>query len=533
MSEAVACRNLPILLSVIRQQAGEGVLVAEQDDSVRRFYFHQGELVFIRSEAEVEQFGTYLLGQGLLDPSVFSELQADNELDRVTEGVLQWGMMTLEARDQHLLCLLEQILIHALGHPVLRWTWSAEAMELRLGQEFHFALQHRPFIWRTFQACAELEGLVQVLGTETAWKWEGRRDLLQSLSDLPLTPGAAYAISFLAADPITFETFRYLSNLEEGEAARLIATLWGLGALVQSGGKLPSLGIVATPNPPRPEPPKSASPKPEPPRAAPVLPFILPPADSPFGPPKQRVPDRHPRDIDRQPEFIDVDEGVVPSQEPAAFRKAPTAPPPRPHPPVEELPPCGLRPPANPQAEDTPPGGPRPVESHPSFTPPLQTRFIELDPDHKGVPDPPTPQALREAGALLERARRQAKLGRTVEAVLTLEQAVQVLPEGEASFEAWLMLGKLRMPNLAWSARALQALRNAALARSRDAAPWILMGEIHHRAGSESEAVACFRKALELDPSVPIPPGIDLAEPTNAPLPSPRKGFFGGRGGKP
>jgi hypothetical protein len=60
------------------------------------------------------------------------------------------------------------------------------------------------------------------------------------------------------------------------------------------------------------------------------------------------------------------------------------------------------------------------------------------------------------------------------------------------------------------------------------------MGEIYQRIGPESEAVACFRKARELDPSVTVPPELDLnpAQSPASPAKPVKKGFFGGRGGK-
>lgn len=119
------------------------------------------------------------------------------------------------------------------------------------------------------------------------------------------------------------------------------------------------------------------------------------------------------------------------------------------------------------------------------------------------------------------------KLGRTVEAVQTLEEAVDLQPDEETAYAAWLLLGRLRMVNPAWSTRALHALQNASLIRVREAEPWAAMGEIYQRRGSESEASTCFRKALELDPSVAIPPQGMLKERLDQPpLPPPRQGFF-------
>jgi hypothetical protein len=38
------------------------------------------------------------------------------------------------------------------------------------------------------------------------------------------------------------------------------------------------------------------------------------------------------------------------------------------------------------------------------------------------------------------------------------------------------------------------------------------MGEVYYRKGFRTNAVACFHKALELDPSVPIPAEVDYRD---------------------
>ena len=110
---------------------------------------------------------------------------------------------------------------------------------------------------------------------------------------------------------------------------------------------------------------------------------------------------------------------------------------------------------------------------------------------------------------------------RTVEAIRSLEQLVQLEPDPDSAFEAWLMLGQLRMVNPAWSTRAIDALQNAARLRPRAAIPWANMGEVYLRKGFQANAAACFLKALELDPSVPVPRDVDLTAPQEAPPPVP------------
>jgi cytochrome c-type biogenesis protein CcmH/NrfG len=119
-------------------------------------------------------------------------------------------------------------------------------------------------------------------------------------------------------------------------------------------------------------------------------------------------------------------------------------------------------------------------------------------------------------------------MDRTVEAVRTLEQVVQLDPDLDVSYDAWLLLGQLRLANPAWSTRAIDALQHASKVRPRAALPWATMGELYHRKGFEANAAACYRKALELDPSVPIPPDVDLDAVEQAqPAPQPKKGLLG------
>lgn len=563
--ETVPYRNLPILLGLIRQEAGEGELVLEQNDGLRRLYFRQGELVHLRSDATGEQFGSYLLRTGILEYSALKELLANEEHYRLGEKVIQWGMMTLEERDRHLQNLQELVMLHALEHPVLAWSWQSGTMERLLSGDLHFHLPHRPFIWRAFQELRSIEELRAILESESAWKWEGRGDLLELLGDLPLTPTTAYALSCLSSDPVTFETFRYLSSLDAEEACRFIASLWALGALALACEGVPVVtrprvykAAELKPLAPMPAPPRVTMPRPVPPGSG--VPLILPPKDHPFGAPKRRAPefalDLSISGMDPEPQFLDLDPQPAPrplplplDQDEDAFLGRDDLPPcgprPQPRPSLrEDLPPCGPRPEPRlrPASEDLPPCGPRPeprplVLEPPIAAPPQELRplpglqfpstEIDLDPNREGAPAPPTPTAASEAQALLERARRQAKLGRTVEAIYTLEQAVQVVVAGPIAFDAWLLLGQLRKTNPSWTSRALAALQSAARLRARAPEPWIAMGEIHLRAGARTEALACYRKALELDPALTLPPELDPKPPRPAPGSPQKKGFFG------
>ncbi|HWQ10692.1 MAG TPA: hypothetical protein VN436_16340, partial [Holophaga sp.] len=165
---------------------------------------------------------------------------------------------------------------------------------------------------------------------------------------------------------------------------------------------------------------------------------------------------------------------------------------------------------------------------------PVLSGPIALDAAREGMSLPRTPMESAQARTLLGRVRRQVMLGRPLEAVQTLEQLVQLPAEDEVAYEAWLTLGKLRLANPAWSARAIQALKTAARLRPRAAEPWLAMGEVQHRLGDDAEAAACFRQARERDASVALPPHACIDEPRRPVEPPERKpGLLGGFRSRP
>jgi len=153
-----------------------------------------------------------------------------------------------------------------------------------------------------------------------------------------------------------------------------------------------------------------------------------------------------------------------------------------------------------------------------------QPEFLELEQEHPTATPPPPPALAPEppdgparAKKLVRKAKQLVLQDRTVEAIRSLEQAVQLEPDADAAYEAWLLLGQLRLANPAWSTRSIDALQNASRIRPKAAEPWAAMGEVYHRKGFRTNAVACFRRALELDPSVPIPPDVDVTTPDAVP----------------
>jgi tetratricopeptide (TPR) repeat protein len=560
-----------VLLGSIRQEAASGELLLEQHDGVRRLLFAKGELQLLRSEAAGEQFGSYLLRQGVIDLAILRELLGNAEGFQLGEKVIQWGMMSLEERDRHLHALQEQILIHALEHRIVKGSWNPHPQDQ---PDPRFRLSLREFIWRTFMEADFTADLLELLRSEREWKWSGCPELPRLLEELPLDPGTARALAVLGTDAASFETLCALGRRDAADACRMVAALWALGGLARQGGLPVTLGAASAHTASPPPRPALSVPAPTPPVSAPTpaLPLILPPADPSFGLPKAQVPlDPAPAELQDRLEFIESEDETqerpapsladlaeewpsigladMPPCGPRPERRIPLADLPPLRPPVEpeefpdDLPPCGPRPVPRSRPDDLPPCGPplipriRPAELPPSGPPPeprpeprppvLQPfqdtipSSIELDPEREGVPPPPTQQAVlgqSQARALVGRARRQVMLGRTLEAIQTLEEALRLRPDDLTAYEAWLTLGRLRSPNLVWSARAIQALTNAARIRKAEADPWVALGELHRRMGDDKEAIACFRKAFELNPTVTLPRGVEVHKaPESAP----------------
>ena len=148
--------------------------------------------------------------------------------------------------------------------------------------------------------------------------------------------------------------------------------------------------------------------------------------------------------------------------------------------------------------------------------------------------DEAEPSASERAHRLMVKAKSYMMQDRTSEAIRSLEQAIKLDGDSPGSFEVWMLLGRLRLSNPAWSTRAIEALQVASRLNPRAAEPWALMGELYHRKGFRANAQGCFRRALELDPSVAVPAGWSHEDPT---MPSKEthpglmgklKGMFGG-----
>ncbi len=425
----------------LHQQRAEGELVLEQNDGTRRLYWRGGDLVYLRSDAVGEQFGNFLIRRGVLDMASLKELLADGEGSRMGDRVVQSGLMTVTDRDKRLNELLESVLLHAMEHTILKMSWIPGVLQDNLSGDLQFWLDHRRLVWDTFQSAKIDQELVEMFRSEPDWRWEARPDLLDSLSDLPLTPTLAYALSLLGTEALGYETISSLSGFSPAESARLVATLWALGGLDLVQGELPLL--------PR-------EPAPPPPAARPVA------APEPVFEPIPAV------DLDPEPILV-IDEDY-------AF------PPPRARTP-----------------RSVPPLPPEAVEQAFSEPTPSVLPLLHSTADEESLP------AMERAHHLLVKAKSYEMQNRTSEAIRSLEQSIKLDGDSPAAYEAWLLLGRLRLGNPAWSTRAVEALQVASRIRPKAAEPWALMGELYHRKGFHANAQGCFRRALELDPSVAVP----------------------------
>jgi tetratricopeptide (TPR) repeat protein len=166
-----------------------------------------------------------------------------------------------------------------------------------------------------------------------------------------------------------------------------------------------------------------------------------------------------------------------------------------------------------------------PAHTPPSLPPPpLETAeqvFLEPTPStmpllHSAADEESLPAAER-AHHLLVKAKSYVMQNRTSEAIRALEQSIKLEGDSPVAYETWLLLGRLRLGNPAWATRAVEALQVASRIRPRAAEPWALMGELYHRKGFQANAQGCFRRALELDPSVAVPSDLSAMSDPDGP----------------
>ena len=492
MPEARIRHFLPALMGSLHQQKAEGELVLEQNDGTRRLYWADGDLRYLRSDAVGEQFGNFLIRRGVLDMASLKELLSDGEGARMGDRVVQWGLMTQQERDERLHELLASVLLHAMEHPILKLTWIPGPLDDNLSGDLQFQLNYRWLVWDTFQNAKIDRELVDMFRSEPDWRWQALPNLLEALSSLPLTPTLAYALSLLGTEPLGCDTIAALTGFTQVQATQLVATLWALGGLNLVQGDLPLLPKEAPPTPvvvPVPEPELEITLVEEESRDSPKI------FDTP-----------NPMTL---MDILEMD-FATPTGDPIS----PAGPPLR----GDPFAPARPSPPRDPSAHS----GPRQLT--PGGVPPLPPEFTQ-DPFSVRDPDSPTPGSLpplpdEENLSLVERARRlvvKAKSylmqDRTSEAIRALEQAIKLDGDSPAAYETWLLLGRLRLSNPAWSTRAIEALQVASRLNPRAAEPWALMGELYHRKGFKANAQGCFRRALELDPSVAVPAGWSHEDP--------------------
>lgn len=529
MPEPPARYFLPALMGSLHQQRAEGELALEQYDGVRQLYWAGGDLVYLRSDAVGEQFGSYLIRRGVLDITGLRGLLAEGEHTRVGDLVVQSCLMTVEERDAHLQDLLGSVLLHAMEHPILNATWRPGPLHQHLSGDLQFGLNYRHLVWDTFHIMRIDQDFVAGLRSEPTWRWAARPDLLDGLRDFPLTPTLAYALTLLGTEPLDHGTIESRTGLGPWETARMVATLWGLGGLRLVEGTLPLLPnqgrrVPATPKPlpPEPKPPPKAEPEPEPeititlldddpvepsievdasgPSRAMTLMDVLefeaqaPLRDlpSPAGPP--------PAVIGGDPFFVAKPGPPEPPTPRQAFvRHLPAQPTPilsvAPSPPVESAP----RPKADLSQAPSPDQGPPSPPHPPPLAAPYPPHALPLSVNEEDLPP------LERARHLVARAKTHLLESRTTEATQALEQAIQLDGTSPASYATLLLVGKLGTTHPACATLAIEALRAASLIHPGAAQPWALMGEVFHGTGHWDNARGCFRRALELNPSLVVP----------------------------
>ncbi len=482
---------LPALLGALYQRSATGELALEQNDGNRRLFWSYGKLAFLQSEAAGEQFGNYLLRQGVLDLPSLKDLLADPGDSRLGEKVVQWGLLSADQRNEHLAGLYDMILLNALEHPVVTYTWKEGSSAVDLAGGVPMSLDHRRLVWQSLTNLTHAETIPAWISAQRGWRWQAPPGLLTSLGDLPIEPQQAYALSFLGAEPLDFDTLVAASSLDPVVASRLVMALWAIGSLNLAEGELPS------PVPRKPEPPAE---KPEPAKpsqtttgkvpnlaaaaaqaTAAAQPKAAPPEKQP---PAKPLPVQDAGEADLHIEIVDEDGDSGAAAARGARGSTPAD--------------AGLALDAFLAPLETAP--PKPISSGTPTLPSLMEAAGEPQTPSSGT-DSPAAKLRRH----LQLAKKLQLQERTGDAIQALEQGLRHDPDSPDAYPAWLLLGQLRMTNPAWSTRAVEALQNASRLNPKAAEPWAVMGEIYHRKGFKANARGCFKKAIELDPSVPVP----------------------------
>ena len=489
MTEARTRQFLPALMGSLRQEAQDGVLVLEQSDGIRYLYWVSGNLVYLKSEVAGEQFGNYLIRQGVLDWDALQELLGDKSGTRFGDRLVKWGLLSEKERDDHLYILMRQILLNAMEHPILEMKWNDAPLGGLLDLDLYFPINYRLMVWETFQDLGTLSDVCDLFKSSPDWRWEAPPELLDSLKDLPLTPQMAYVLTFLGKDPLGFETLASLTGMEEEETARLIVTLWALSGLNLSKGEMPSPAKHPKPSHPITPPMVPILPTKTPPMV-PILPTSTPP----------RVPVLPKPPSAPVPKTAWVSDAPVQKSEPVPKTQAP---------PAEK---------------------PFRIE----FATPTDVQGLSVDSEIELNDTDNAPEDGEEASSpeqeaikLFKRAKYLLIQDRTSEAVRLLEESVRIDPGGSVAYDSWLLLGRLRMANPAWIVRAMDALHAANNLRPKAGEPFALMGDVYQRKGFKREAAQNYRKAIELNPLLPVPYDVDMTAADEEPdTPQPKAGFW-------
>ena len=95
------------VFQLLHQAESTGKLVLEGEDQRGRVYFHQGSLIYARSDAEIERIGDLLVRTGELDPAQLegAKIQADRRGVRigtvlVESGGLEQGVLVRAIQEQ-------------------------------------------------------------------------------------------------------------------------------------------------------------------------------------------------------------------------------------------------------------------------------------------------------------------------------------------------------------------------------------------------------------------------------------------------
>lgn len=102
------------IFQLLHQAEATGKLVLEGEDQRGRVYFHQGRLIYARTDAELERIGDVLVNRGVLDPAQLegAKIQADRRGVRIGTVLVESGSISQDQLSSAIKDQIQEVVYH-------------------------------------------------------------------------------------------------------------------------------------------------------------------------------------------------------------------------------------------------------------------------------------------------------------------------------------------------------------------------------------------------------------------------------------